>query len=492
VTCVNDAPVAVDDAGTTDEDSVLNVAAPGVLANDTDADGDSLTAVLVSGPTNGSLTLNTDGTFSYTHNGSETTSDSFTYKANDGTADSNVATVSITVTPVNDAPVAVNDAYTTAEDTPLTVAAPGVLTNDSDAEGTPLTAVLASSPGNGSLALNADGSFTYTPRAGFSGSDSFSYRASDGPLASTIATVTITVTAAPPPPPAPLPPSPPPPSPPPPPPPPPPGGNPEVPVTTYTLALTAGAGGSATGGGSYPAGSIATLSATPDAGSIFLGWTVDGAFAGWASPATLTMDGDHTVVAAFAPRPGYPDVTGGTPHGEAIGQLAARGIIRGFQNGTFQAGATTLRAQMAALIARAMGWDAEEHGNAFPDQGAVDANLWRNVNTLAHYGVARGFPDGTYKPVNTVAGAQTISFITRAMVAKGYWRQQPDSGVYPNVPATSGHRQDLATYVHYAGAIPGTTPAAAWAEWDRPSTRAWFAGALWQALNAHFGQDLVP
>jgi len=73
--------------------------------------------------------------------------------ANDGAADSNVATVSLTVTPVNDAPVAVADAYSTAEDTPLTIAAPGVLGNDTDVEGSPLTAVLTVRPGHGSLTL---------------------------------------------------------------------------------------------------------------------------------------------------------------------------------------------------------------------------------------------------------------------------------------------------------------------------------------------------
>src|SRR5262249_42923098 len=80
-------------------------------------------------------------------------------------ADSNIATVTITVTPVNDPPVANNDAYTTAEDTPLTVAAPGVLANDTDVDGNPLTAILVNGPSNGTLTLNPDGSFTYPPNA---------------------------------------------------------------------------------------------------------------------------------------------------------------------------------------------------------------------------------------------------------------------------------------------------------------------------------------
>jgi len=105
VTAVNDAPVAVDDSATVAEGgtvAVVNGTDDSVLDNDTDAEGDPLTAIKVSDPSHGSLTLNSDGTFSYTHDGSETTSDSFTYKANDGTADSNVATVTMTVNPVAD------------------------------------------------------------------------------------------------------------------------------------------------------------------------------------------------------------------------------------------------------------------------------------------------------------------------------------------------------------------------------------------------------
>ena len=80
-----------------------------MLTNDTDVDGDALSAVLVSGPAHGSLTLNADGSFTYTPAANYNGPDSFTYKANDGQADSNVATVSINVGAVNDAPVAQND-----------------------------------------------------------------------------------------------------------------------------------------------------------------------------------------------------------------------------------------------------------------------------------------------------------------------------------------------------------------------------------------------
>ena len=191
----NDPPVAVDDAYATDENTPLNVAAPGVLGNDTDADGDPLTAVLDTDVTNGTLTLNADGSFDYTPDADFTGTDSFTYQANDSLANSNVATVTITVNAVNDPPVAVDDAYATDEDATLIVPAfLGVLANDTDAEDDPLTAVLDAGPANGTLdAFNADGSFTYTPDADFNGSDSFTYHANDGTSDSNVATVTITV-----------------------------------------------------------------------------------------------------------------------------------------------------------------------------------------------------------------------------------------------------------------------------------------------------------
>ena len=189
----NAPPVANADAYGVSEDGTLIVAAPGVLANDTDADGDPLTAVLVAGPTHGTLTLNPDGSFTYTPAANFNGTDTFTYKANDGAADSNTVTVTITVNPVNDAPVAVSDTYSTPAGTPLTVAAPGILANDTDADGDPLTAVLVTGPANGALTSNPDGSFTYEPDAGFTGTDSFTYQASDGADDSNVVSVTITV-----------------------------------------------------------------------------------------------------------------------------------------------------------------------------------------------------------------------------------------------------------------------------------------------------------
>jgi VCBS repeat-containing protein len=190
---VNDAPVAAGDAYSTDEDTALNVGTPGVLGNDSDVDGDALTAVLVAGPSHGTLTLNADGSFIYAPNANFNGSDAFTYKASDGSLESDAATVSITVRSVNDAPVASADEYSTDEDLVLNVAAPGVLGNDSDIDGDSLAVVVVTGPSHGTLTLNGDGSFAYTPAANYYGEDSFSYMANDGTADSDAATVSITV-----------------------------------------------------------------------------------------------------------------------------------------------------------------------------------------------------------------------------------------------------------------------------------------------------------
>ncbi|HJS81960.1 MAG TPA: cadherin-like domain-containing protein, partial [Nitrososphaera sp.] len=174
----NDAPVAFDDTYATDEDEPLNVAAQGVLMNDTDTENDPLTSLLVDGPSNGEVIMGSDGNFTYTPEADFNGVDSFTYKANDESADSNVATVTITVNPVNDAPVAVIDSYVTDDDIPLVVSGLGVLANDTDAELDSLTTIDVSE--SLSFSLNANGSFVFTPEDGVFDEVVFIYKAFDG------------------------------------------------------------------------------------------------------------------------------------------------------------------------------------------------------------------------------------------------------------------------------------------------------------------------
>ena len=349
VPAANAAPVADNDSYDTGFETELTIdAGNGVLNGDTDADGDALTATLVGNPSNGSVSLNSNGSFVYTPNAGFSGADSFTYQANDGTANSNLATVNVnvgaapslpevsltsdittlvedegtevtftlslseapagpvivnintgkafalgdfdvfppgpaasatggqlvggnadnsgfrfaitaqtatitlpifddqdrtadgtqtdpsgplrnddigeeqttftlaagdgyTVSPsansvtltlrdtnavANVAPVADDDGYSTAFDTALTVdAATGVLNGDTDADGDTLSAAIASDPANGTVALNADGSFSYTPNAGFSGAESFTYSVRDGKGGKDTATVTVKVAA---------------------------------------------------------------------------------------------------------------------------------------------------------------------------------------------------------------------------------------------------------------------------------------------------------
>ncbi|MDQ3704117.1 MAG: cadherin-like domain-containing protein, partial [Chloroflexota bacterium] len=198
VTAVNDAPVAVNDSYSVNEDGTLTKdAAAGALSNDTDVDGDTLTAAKVtgSGPAHGTLTLNANGSFTYTPNANYNGSDSFDYTVSDGKGGTDTGTVNLTVTAVNDAPVAQGDTYNTNEDTTLNVTAPGVLSNDNDVEGSTLTAVLVSGPAHGSVTLNANGSFSYNPANNYNGPDSFTYKANDGNLDSNTVTVSITVTS---------------------------------------------------------------------------------------------------------------------------------------------------------------------------------------------------------------------------------------------------------------------------------------------------------
>lgn len=188
----NERPRARDLGVTIEEDTSTNL-----LLSGRDPEGTRLTFAFLSTPQHGTLggtivVSDTSVSVLYTPEENYSGPDSFQFTVSDG-AGSDTGTVTIDVTAVNDAPLAEDDAYTVEEDGVLEVTADvGVLANDTDVEDSTLTAVVEVDVEHGTLVLEADGSFTYTPDADFSGIDTFTYLASDGD-ASTEATVTITV-----------------------------------------------------------------------------------------------------------------------------------------------------------------------------------------------------------------------------------------------------------------------------------------------------------
>ncbi|MFN8516972.1 MAG: S-layer homology domain-containing protein [Chloroflexia bacterium] len=288
--------------------------------------------------------------------------------------------------------------------------------------------------------------------------------------------------------------------------------------------LTTGSTGGGSGTVSPPSatfqdGVVVSVSAVPATGSLFTGWTVDGAAAGWANPLTVTMDQNHTVQATFVTAKTFSaDVPGNHPNAEAIAELATRGNILGYDSTHYGPDDGVQRAQMAVLIARATPngpgtptngtltppgctvagtWDCEDWGNTFTDRSGVPASLWRAAGTLQHYGVAFGYSAGDcaskgrafpcYGPTDPVSYAQTIAFIARAMIAKGYWVAQPNAplpgGNVPGVLATP-----IRTFAFYTGSIPGAP-----GDWNAEASRGWFAEALWAALDSYWGTDgLLP
>jgi VCBS repeat-containing protein len=206
---VNDAPVAVDDSYSTNEDGG-GFLPPfwGVLVNDTDVDGDTLTAILVSPPANGTFTLNPNGSYWWWPDADYNGTTTFTYKVNDGTTDSNVATVTLIVNPVNDAPVT-DDVSASGNEDATSIA---ITLTGSDIEGTVDFFQLNGLPTNG--ALYTDAGLTtlaatatdyaasgnaltlyFVPNANWNGNTTFQFAAKDnnGLLDATPATATITV-----------------------------------------------------------------------------------------------------------------------------------------------------------------------------------------------------------------------------------------------------------------------------------------------------------
>jgi hypothetical protein len=183
----NESPVAVNDSASINEGDSTNI---DLASNDTDSDGviDPSTINIVTEPLNGMALINNDGSIDYSHDGSETDFDSLTYTIKDDTgATSNQATVSITVFPTNDAPIADDQSIITNEDTPV-----GITLTGSDVDDTTLSFSVVDGPSNGIL-TGVEPNLTYTPDNNFNGNDSFTFQANDGEFDSNIATVFLSV-----------------------------------------------------------------------------------------------------------------------------------------------------------------------------------------------------------------------------------------------------------------------------------------------------------
>jgi hypothetical protein len=295
-----------------------------------------------------------------------------------------------------------------------------------------------------------------------------------------------------------------------------------APAITFTVTASATGQGSIapSGAASYTAGSTATYSATAGAGQVFLGWTLDGQYVGYASPLTVTVNADRTLVATFAARPTFTDVPTSDPDYQAITTLAALGIINpaGVNgSGQFQPSRDVARAEVAAFLARTFGWEREFHGNPFPDkcdpsgaQGCVDDRLWNDVAALRDYGVVGGYTDaatcqagGTtapcYLPRESVLKVQVGSIVARAFTKApdlrptGFWdRLAANASQYTNVPDAGSQRSDLTTYRANAGAIPGQASDGTFPQPTDPASRRFVIEVLWQAYSAQFGTDRVP
>lgn len=187
ITAVNDAPVAVTDSITTNEDTLKTF---NPTTNDTDAENNTIS---VTATTNGSkgIVTRSGNNVTYTPNANANGSDTFTYTISDGVGGSNTGTVNVSITPINDSPVAVANSITTNEDTPLTF---DPTANDTDVDGNPLT-ITATTNGTKGIVTRSGNSVTYTPNANVNGSDTFTYTISDGNGGTATGNVTVTITA---------------------------------------------------------------------------------------------------------------------------------------------------------------------------------------------------------------------------------------------------------------------------------------------------------
>ena len=191
----NNAPVVTADSVTATEDTPVTIAVSGLLANDTDADGDALTIASVGDAVGGTVALDGSGDVVFTPTADFSGTARFDYTAADGQGGTATATVTVAVAAINDAPAATADAAATSEDTAVAISAAALLANDSDVDGDALGIASVGNAVGGAVALDGNGNVVFTPAADFSGTARFDYTASDGQGGTSTATVTVAVAA---------------------------------------------------------------------------------------------------------------------------------------------------------------------------------------------------------------------------------------------------------------------------------------------------------
>jgi len=293
-------------------------------------------------------------------------------------------------------------------------------------------------------------------------------------------------------------------------------------VTAYTVSASISGPGaiSPTGTSSYNAGTQATYTAVATGNAVFVGWTLDGVYVGYASPLNFVVNNNRTLVATFAARSAFSDVSTTDPDYQAITFLTALGIINpnGVNgSGQFQPDRAVNRAEISAFIARLFGWEGEFHANNFPDRclpsdpnNCIDARLWNDVAALKDYGVVGGYTDsntctaaGTtapcYLPRDSVKRVQVLSIIARSFIKTpdlrptGFWDRLAANGAqYTNVGTEGTQRSDLTTYRTNAGPIPGQASDATFPNPEGDGSRRFVIEALFQAFAAQFSVDRVP
>lgn len=379
--------VANDDSATTIVDTAVTIA---VLANDTDADGDQLFLSNFTYPTNGTVQWNPGYTVTYTPNAGYVGTDSFTYNVWDGSSGSNYATVTITITGDNDAPVAVTDTAQTTEDTVVTI---DVLANDTDADGDTLTIATTTNPTDGTVTVNTDSTITYTPNANYHGTDSFTYTVSDGTATSNIATVTITITAVnDDPPPA--------------------DPSPADPDLSFDDL------------GGFSEEAVAAIETLVDLGIIT--GTSDTSFSPelitprWQMAVFLTRVLAATGTILPTAESGFSDLTGYSAEARtAMNQLAALGISTGTSAGEFSPAGQVTRSQMALFLVRTL----EAGGVALPAAAGstfidlVGGDVQDAVDVLSTLGITNGTAGTTFSPDAELPRWQMALFLTRVMEA---------------------------------------------------------------------------